>query len=132
VSERGRHEQLLVVLGSVIAIWGIFLFFQSAYFGAGFYGVPVPSWAMWVGNLPIWTFNAVDTVMIAVLITSLLVAYYSSPKHRRATRSSRGTSSIGGLVLLLVGLFLIFAFLFALGFNLAGLWTDFKGFFGGL
>lgn len=122
-----RHHHLLLVLGLVLFLWGIFLFFQSAYFGAFFYGVPVPFWAAWVGLLPLWSFDAIDTVMVAVLVIVLLLS--SHWLNRRVQHNSRGSA---GWALVVVGLFLVVAFLAALGFNLLGLWTLFKSFFAGL
>ena len=54
------RTEVLVRVSVGLAIWAVFLFFQNTYFGAYFYGVPIPVWAAWVGQLPIWTFNLVD------------------------------------------------------------------------
>jgi hypothetical protein len=125
VNDRGKKE-LLLVFSLILASWGILLFFENSYFAAGFYGVVAPSWATWVGDVPLWWFNVIDSVMAAILIIAILLSVRKS--RRRLHSASRG--SVGGIVLVLVGLFLIAAMLFLLGFNLLGLWTDFKGFLG--
>jgi hypothetical protein len=121
-----RPHGLLLVLGIILAGWGLLLFFQGAYFAALFYGVPVPFFAAWVGQLPIWSFNVIDTVMVGVLVLAYYLDYKS--RHRRGIRSARG--SVGGWILLVLALFLIFAFLAYLGLNFAGLWTAFRHFWG--
>lgn len=128
-----RYGTLLAIFAAVLAVWGIVYFFEDAYFGALFYGVPVPSWAAWVGNLPIWTFNAIDTVIVAILFASLIVAYLAGRPKRRV-RGTRGVGSVtygvGGWLVLLVAFVLLFAFLYANGITLADLVSGVRGFFG--
>lgn len=123
---RQEHRLLINVLLAVLAVWSILLFFESAYFGAGFYGFPVPSWDAWVGTLPIWTFNAIDTVMVAVLVAVVVLAAMAS--RRRRPSAQRGSLS-GGAALALLAVILVVALSLA-GFTALGLWGDVQRFFG--
>jgi hypothetical protein len=119
-----QKSELLTVLAAVLVAWGVLLFFENAYFASFFYGVATPVWAAWVGDLPVWGMDAIDTVMVAVFLLAIVLS--AKKKHRSLRSTSRG--SVSGWILLLVGLFLVGAFLYLAGFNLAGLWADFKGF----
>jgi hypothetical protein len=123
-----EKKELLLVTSLVLAGWGVLLFFQSAYFGAFFYGVQPPWWTAWVASWPIWAFNTIDTVMVVVLLIAIVLA--ASTAHGRK-RNARGGGA-AGTVLILLGLLLFAAFLGAIGFNLGGLATDLQRFLGGL
>jgi phosphatidylserine synthase len=124
-----EKKQLLLVLGLVLAGWGILLFFENSYFAAGFYGVPVPFWAEWVAGLPLWWLDAVDTVMVAVLIVALVLSVHHAHR-RRSVRSTRG--SVGGTIVWILVLLVIISLLAYAGFTALGLWSSFKTFFQGL
>lgn len=121
-----RHATILAVLSVVLTLWGVFLFFQSAYFGSFFYNVPTPWWAVWVGQIPIWWFDVIDTIMVAALIAAIILA------SEGPVRRVRGARGVGGWVLLLLGLFLLVAFLAGAGFTFLGLWGKFQSFWAGL
>lgn len=106
----GRHQHLLVVFGSILAAWGFFLFFQSAYFGALFYNYPIPSWALWVGQLPIWFFNAVDTVMVAILLLALWLEHRAAKRRWGSGRGSATTTALLAVVVLAILIFLGYTF----------------------
>jgi hypothetical protein len=129
LTDRAKKEILLAV-SLVLAVWGILLFFESAYFAAGFYGVTAPIWTQWVGELPIWWLDAVDTVMVVLLIIAVVLTARHGSSRRRMSRSSGGSAL--AWVLALFAIFLIVAGLAYSGFTLTGLWTSFKGFFAGL
>lgn len=123
------QKRLLLVFSLILTAWGVALFFQSAYFAAFFYGVTPPWWTQWVGQLPVVWLNVVDTIMAGILVAAIVISARSGRKHhreRKLSRSSRAAAS--SWVWLAVGLFLLVAFLGALGFNLAGLGTWFMRF----
>jgi hypothetical protein len=127
-------KELLLVFTLILTVWVVLLFFENAYFGALFYGVAVPFWANWVGNLPVWWLNAVDTVMAIVLVAAIVVAWRSKKKdgresesrsRRRRTSSTRG--SVASTALLAI---LVIAVLIVLGFTVTSFWSGVLHFFG--
>ncbi|HEV2317955.1 MAG TPA: hypothetical protein VGV89_10350 [Thermoplasmata archaeon] len=139
------HHTTYLVLSGVLTVWGILLFFQSAYFGANFYGVPIPWWAAWVGQLPIWSFDVIDTIAAVVLIALLIIERpKSSARHlhrssngsvaplfgRRLRRNSSGGAASTALAWILFFVFMAIVLYAVFGLNLAGLLTDLRGFLG--
>ncbi len=121
-----KKKEVLAITGVALAVWGFLLFFENAYFAAGFYGVNVPSWASWVGEIPIVWFNVIDT--IAVVFVILAVVLTVRHRHRR-TMGSRAIGAAGA-ALLLVFLVLLAVALFAIGLTLPTIIRDLKGFLG--
>jgi hypothetical protein len=122
-------KEILWTLSAVLVGWGILLFFENSYFAAGFYGVTAPWWSDWVGSLPTWWLDAVDTVMVIVLVTAILLSVRKSHR-RRLGHSTAG--SIGSGVVWLIAIIVIIAILASVGFTALGLWGDLQAFFRGV
>jgi hypothetical protein len=120
-----RHRRILWILGLAIGGWAVLLFFENSYFAANFYGVTVPSWATWVGQLSVTEINLIDTLFFAILIVSLVLGWYWGHRKRKLRNSGRG--SVASTVLLLV---LVIAVLIVLGFTLTSFWSGVRHFFG--
>ena len=67
------------IAAAFLGIYGFIIFFENSYFSAPFYGVQTPSWAEWVGVIPLWALDLIDTFALVAII--LLI--YSSKKRRR-------------------------------------------------
>lgn len=61
-----------------LGLYGFIIFFENSYFSAPFYGVQTPSWAEWVGAIPLWALDLLDTFALVAII--LLI--FSSRKRR--------------------------------------------------
>ncbi len=122
--EKKQAHEVLLITSVLLGAWGFLLFFESAYFGAFFYGVPVPSWAAWVGELPIWSFNVIDTIMVTVAVIALVLAI-----RTRRKKSQRGSAGAVALVLLGLALIAIASFWYW-GVTLPDLINGFRGFLG--
>lgn len=127
-----RHHRVLVFISIALAAWGGLLFFESSYFAAGFYGVPVPSWAAWVGSLSVIDLNLIDTVFVAVFIAGIIVSAVDWRSRRRRRISSSRRGSAGATVAIVIGLVLLAAFLGYLGLTALGIWQGVQHFFSGL
>lgn len=66
------------VAAAFLGIYGFIIFFENSYFSAPFYGVQTPSWAEWVGAIPLWGLDLLDTFALVAII--LLI--FSSRKRR--------------------------------------------------
>jgi hypothetical protein len=122
---------LLIVLSVILVAWGALGFFEGAYFASFFYGVPAPSWTLWVGQLPIWWLNAVDTAMAAVLILAIYLSFRSGRKHRASRRLTSSTRAGGGSwAWTVIGILLLASVLGYLGLTLTGLMSSFLRFVG--
>lgn len=123
----GAHHTFLLVLSLILAAWGFFLFFQGAYFSAGFYGVPVPFWAQWIGQLPLWAFDVIDTIMVAIVLLAFFLSRKASP--RRMNQRGQGEVSTVLAWLLVLGALAVVLYL-VFGITLPILISALKGFFG--
>ena len=122
-----KKKEVLAITGVGLAAWGFLLFFENAYFAAGFYGVNVPSWASWVGEIPIIWFNVIDTIAVVFVILAVVLTV----RHRRRRKMGNRAIGAAGAVLLLVFLALLAVALYVvLGLTLPGIVQDLKGFFG--
>lgn len=123
----GTRHEVVVGLTVALALWGILLFFENAYFAAPAFGVDPPIWSAWVAVLPFWSLNVIDTVALIALIALVLLA--RTPKARKM--GSRGSSSVGAVVGWLVILAVVAIVAFALfGFTLPDALRDLCGFLG--
>ena len=66
------------IAAAFLGIYGFIIFFENSYFSAPFYGVQTPSWAEWVGVIPLWALDLIDTFALVAII--LLI--FSSKKRR--------------------------------------------------
>lgn len=66
------------VAAAFLGLYGFIIFFENSYFSAPFYGVQTPSWAEWVGAIPLWGLDLLDTFALVAII--LLI--FSSRKRR--------------------------------------------------
>ena len=66
------------IAAAFLGIYGFIIFFENSYFSAPFYGVQTPSWAEWVGAIPLWALDLLDTFALVAII--LLI--FSSRKRR--------------------------------------------------
>lgn len=99
---------VIYVLSGVIAAWGVLIFFENTFFAAPAFGVAAPSWSTWVGNIPFWLLNVIDTIGVAAIIGVIAVQAWMRRKGRK--RNSRGSGAVWtivGLILLAVVLALI-------------------------
>jgi hypothetical protein len=96
------RKEALVVVAVGLAIWGVFLFFQNSYFGSFFFDVPTPFWAAWVGQVPLWAFNVIDTFAVALIVVGLIIELSGRSKRRSIRASHRGSAVTGALVALVV------------------------------
>lgn len=106
------------VLSGVIVVWGILIFFENTFFAAPAFGVAAPSWSTWVGQIPFWLLNVIDTIGVAAIIG--VVAVQAWMKHTARKRVNRRGS---GAVWTIVGLVLLAVVLTLLGLTLPVLWS---------
>ena len=124
-----QKKEVLAVTGVGLAVWGFLLFFENAYFAAGFYGMSVPNWAAWVGDVPLVWFNVIDTIAVAFVILAVVLTARCRHRRRMAS-SSRAIGAAGGVLLLVFLVLLAVALYVVLGLTLPAIFQDLKGFFG--
>jgi hypothetical protein len=113
-----KNHRFLVVLSIGLAGWGILLFFESTYFGAQYYGQPVPSWDTWIPLLTPLGLNLIDTFFVVLYFLALYLSWEETPRHQ-FRGSSRGSAT--GVALLIIFLVLLAFFLGYLGLTLTGI-----------
>jgi hypothetical protein len=134
-----RHRLVLVLLGLGVGIWGVLIFFENAYFGAGFFGVSPPSWSAWIATLSFTELNLIDTLGVVLVTAGIILYVYwahkaNTAQRRRTSRNSRGAGAVAalfGLVLFVLFLALLVYVLYHYGgITLSSLWCSFNGFIG--
>jgi hypothetical protein len=131
VTGKKDHRLTLEFIAVALILWSAVGFFEGSYFAAGFYGVAVPSWAAWVGQLSLTDLNLIDTAFLVIFFVGIVVTYYwGSGVGRRLSGNRRGSTGGTALAVLLIALGV--AFLGYLGFTFLGLAGYFRSFFGGL
>ena len=68
------------IAAAFLGVYGFIIFFENSYFSAPFYGVQTPSWAKWVGAIPLWALDLIDTVALVAIILLII------PSKRRKKR----------------------------------------------
>ena len=66
------------IAAAFLGVYGFIIFFENSYFSAPFYGVQTPSWAEWVGAIPLWALDLIDTFALVALILLII-----PPKRRK-------------------------------------------------
>ena len=125
--EHTRLEAYYALSGLLI-IWGFLLVFENAYFAAGFYGVQVPFWALWVGQQPIWLLNVLDTIAVAAVISLIYLERPRGSSRRRL--GSRGSGLLSGIVLLVFLVLVVFVLYSVFHVTLGQVWCALLGFVG--
>ena len=67
------------IAAAFLGLYGFIIFFENSYFSAPFYGVQTPSWAKWVGVIPLWALDLLDTF---ALVGIILLVIPKKPKRR--------------------------------------------------
>ena len=80
------EKKYLAVAGTFLGLYGIIAVIENAYFSAPFYGVATPFWATWVGNLPLWSYDALDFL---ALVGVVVLMFGATRKPKRKGRRSR-------------------------------------------
>ena len=81
------EKKYLAVAGAFLGVYGIMAVIENAYFSAPFFGVPTPIWASWVGNLPLWSYDALDFVALVGVVVLMLGATKKPKRKRRRSRA---------------------------------------------
>ena len=62
-----RHEAAYILIAFLVG-WGALLFFENTYFAAFSFGFSPPVFVQWVGMVPWWVLNIIDTVAVAAIV----------------------------------------------------------------
>ncbi len=125
--ERFRHDAVLA-LSAFLVVWGFLLVFENAFFAAPGFGVPTPSWAQWVGNVPLNVLLAIDTAAVFSVVAIVILTWKRRAQVLR--HSVRGGAVVTGVIILILffgGAVVAFS-VFHLTFQ--SLWCSLLGFFG--
>ena len=64
-----------------LGVYGFIIFFENSYFSAPFYGVQTPSWAEWVGAIPLWALDLIDTFALVAIILLIIPSKRRKKRH---------------------------------------------------
>lgn len=81
------EKKYIAVAGTFLGIYGLISVIENAYFSAPFFGVPTPSWASWVGLLPLWSYDALDFLALVGVMVLFFGATRKPKKQGRRHRS---------------------------------------------
>lgn len=96
-----EHKDILLALSVGLGLWGILIIFENAYFAAPAYGVAVPYWAQWVGVLPLWSLDVVDTVALFLVVGLVVLSIHWGHARRIGSRGTGEISAILGWLVIL-------------------------------
>lgn len=68
------------IAAAFLGLYGFIIFFENSYFSAPFYGVQTPFWAEWIGAIPLWGLDLLDTFALVAIIFLII------PARRRKKR----------------------------------------------
>ena len=79
------EKKYMIAAGAFIGIYGIVAVVENAYFSAPFFGVATPSWAAWVGLLPLWSYDALDFLALV----GVIILFFGATRKKKLKKKAR-------------------------------------------